>query len=120
MVLNHLDLQVANVSEARAFFERHFGLRCAYQRGEQIAILEDEGGFQFGVSNLRNGPPPAYPPDFHVGFVIAEAREVREIYERLKEAGVGMKFELQEVGPNLAFQCWGPDSIPVEVRAAAN
>jgi catechol 2,3-dioxygenase-like lactoylglutathione lyase family enzyme len=117
MILNHVDLQVSNVNAARAFFEVHFGLRCTYQRGEQIAILEDEGGFCFGVSNLRNGPPPIYPPDFHVGFVLKDTQRVRETYSRLKEAGVGIKFDLQEAGPNLAFQCLGPDAIPVEVRA---
>jgi hypothetical protein len=61
MILNHVDLQVSNVSAARAFFERHVGLRCTYQRAEQIALLEDDAGFCFGVSNLRNGTPPALP-----------------------------------------------------------
>jgi lactoylglutathione lyase len=117
MLLNHIDLQVSNVTAARAFFEGHFGLRCTYQRSEQIAILEDESGFCFGVSHLRSGPPPVYPPDFHVGFVLKDVRQVREIYFRIKAAGVGIKFDLQEAGPNLAFQCLGPDAIPVEVRA---
>ena len=34
-----------------------------------------------------------------------------------KAAGIGMKFEVQEASPALAFQCVGPDAIPVEVRA---
>ena len=117
MILNHVELQVSNVKTAREFFEVHFGLRCTYQRGEQIAILEDEGGFCFGVCNLHRGPPPVYPPDFHGGFVLKDVRQVREIYSRMKAAGVGIKFDLQEAGPNLAFQCLGPDAIPVEVRA---
>ena len=117
MILNHVDLQVSKVSAARAFFERHFGLRCTYQRAGQIALLEDDAGFCFGVSNLRNGPPPVYPPDFHLGFVLKDAQDVREIYSRIKEAGVAIKFELQEAGPNFVFRCLGPDSIPVEVRA---
>jgi catechol 2,3-dioxygenase-like lactoylglutathione lyase family enzyme len=117
MKINHIDLHVSDVDAAREFFERFFGLRCAYQRRGQIAILEDEAGFQLGVSNLRGSPPPAYPPDFHVGFVLERTGEVREIHDSLKAAGIGMKFELQEAGPSLAFQCVGPDAIPVEVRA---
>ena len=71
MKLNHIDLQVADVDAAREFFEKHFGLRCTYRRAGQIALLEDDGRLELGVSNLRGSPPPRYPPDFHVGFVLA-------------------------------------------------
>jgi lactoylglutathione lyase len=117
MKLNHVDLHVSDVDAARQFFERFFGLRCTYQRRGEIAMLEDDAGFQLGVSNLRGLRPPAYPPDFHVGFVLERAVDVREIHDNLQAAGIGMKFALQEAGPSLAFQCVGPDAIPVEVRA---
>ena|SRR5215472_319096 len=117
MRLNHIDLQVSDVDDAREFFERFFGLRCRYQRQKQIAILESDTGFEFAVSNLFNSPPPSYPPDFHVGFVLEQSSEVREVYDRLKSAGVKMKLDLGVQGPALAFQCLGPDNIPVEVRA---
>lgn len=80
-------------------------------------MREDEAGFLLGVSNLRNSPPPAYPSDFHIGFVLERTSDVREVYERVKAVGVAMKFDLQVAGPNLVFQCVGPDSIPVEVRS---
>ena len=117
MKLNHIDLQVSDIDDAREFFERHFGLRCTYRRAGQIAILEDDSGLELGVSNLRGSPPPAYPPDFHVGFVLEGAGGVRETYERLKRAGVRIKTDLREGGPNLFFVCEGPDAIPVEIRA---
>ena len=56
MKLNHVDLHVSNVDAARGFFERFFALRCTYHRRGEIAILEDEAGFQLGVSNLRGSP----------------------------------------------------------------
>ena len=84
MKLNHLDLPVSDVEAAHEFFERFFGLRCTCQRRGEIAMLEDEAGFQLGVSNLRGLPPAAYPPDFHVGFVLERAGEVQEIYDSLK------------------------------------
>ncbi|HET7558494.1 MAG TPA: VOC family protein [Limnochordia bacterium] len=117
MKLNHLDLQVSDVDRARAFFETHFGFRCTYRRQNQIAILEDDYGFAFGVSNLFNSPAPVYPPDFHVGFHLQDAVEVRAMYERLQAAGVAMKRTLQTGGPSLYFQCLAPDDIPVEVSA---
>jgi catechol 2,3-dioxygenase-like lactoylglutathione lyase family enzyme len=120
MKLNHVDLQVSSVPRAREFFETFFGFRCAMQREEKIALLEDEAGFSLGVSNLFGSPPPAYPPDFHIGFVLEKESEVRGIFQRLKTAGVAMKAELSHGGPNIYFMCLGPDSIPVEVRAPSD
>jgi catechol 2,3-dioxygenase-like lactoylglutathione lyase family enzyme len=115
--LKHVDLQVSDVEAARNFFETFFGLRCTYQRLKQIAFFEDETGFEFAVSNLFNSSPPTYPRDFHIGFVLEHTSDVREVYDRLKNAGVVMQLDLGTRGPNLVFQCVGPDSIPVEVRA---
>lgn len=117
MRLKHIDLQVSDVDAARNFFETFFGLHCSYQRQKQIAFFKDETGFEFAVSNLFNAPPPVYPPDFHIGFILERTSNVHEIYDRLKSAGVSMKLDLGVQGPNLVFQCVGPDSIPVEVRA---
>jgi len=117
MRLNHLDLQVSDVDAAREFFERFFGLRCRYQRQKQIAIFESETGFEFAVSNLFNSPPPEYPRDFHLGFVLERSSDLREVCDRLKGDGVHMKLDLGVQGPALVFQCLGPDNIPVEVRA---
>ena len=119
MNLNHVDLQVSDVDAAREFFETHFDLRCIYQRRKELAMLEDESGFSLGVSNLFRSPPPTYPPDFHVGFILDRESEVRAQYDRLREAGVEIKHELKVGGPNIFFSCVGPDSITIEVRAPA-
>lgn len=117
MNLNHVDLQVSDVASAREFFETFFDLRCVYQREKQIALLEDEAGFSLGLSNLFGSAAPAYPRDFHIGFILEKESEVRVQYERLKDAGVPMQRDLGRGGPNLYFMCIGPDSIPIEVRA---
>ena len=98
---------MSDVDAAREFFERFFGLRCR----------ESETGFEFAVSNLFNSPPPEYPRDFHLGFVLERSSDVREVYDRLKGEGVRMKLDLGVQGPALVFQCLGPDNIAVEVRA---
>ncbi len=117
MKLNHIDLQVSNVSAAREFFETHFGLRCTYQRREQLAMLDDDNGMVLGVSNLFSSEAPAYPPDFHVGFIVTTASEIRAIHERIVGAGVPIKTDLTRGGPNIYFMCVGPDGIVIEVRA---
>jgi catechol 2,3-dioxygenase-like lactoylglutathione lyase family enzyme len=117
MKLNHIDLQVSNVSAARAFFETHFGFRCTFQRREELAIMEDDAGLAFGVSNLFASEPPVYPRDFHIGFILDRETEVRAVYDRLAKAGVEIKTELSRGGPNLYFMCVGPDGLMIEVRA---
>ncbi len=118
MKLNHLDLQVSDIHAARSFFETHFGLQCDYTRRNEMAILDDGAGFSLGLSNLTNQTSaPLYPHDFHVGFVLEEAAQVEELYARLQHAGVPMKRELSDGGPNVYFMCAGPEGIPVEVRA---
>ena len=119
MKLNHLDLQVSDVTGARTFFETHFGFKCTFQRKEQLAVLEDDNGFAFGVSNLFASPPPTYPRDFHIGFILETEAEVRGTYDRLKAAGVELKTDVSRGGPNVYFMCVGPDGIAIEVRAPA-
>lgn len=120
MKLNHLDLQVSDVTSARQFFEAHFGFRCLAQRKDQLAILEDDEGFAFGLSNLFGSPPPAYPKDFHIGFVLQTEAEVRATFDRLRSGGVEMRTEVGRGGPNVYFMCTGPDGIGIEVRAPAD
>src|SRR5262245_29742627 len=110
MKLNHIDLQVSNVTAAREFFETHFGFRCVFQRREQLAMLTDDAGLEFGVSNLF-GFPPLYPPDFHIGFVVESETKVRAAHDRLTKAGVTIKTDVSRGGPNVYFMCVGPDGI---------
>lgn len=117
MRLKHLDLQVSDVDAGRSFFETFFGMECTYQRQKQIAFFKDETGFEFSVSNLFDSPPPTYPPDLHIGFILERVSDVRVVYDRLKKAGIAMKLDFGIHGPSVAFQCVGPDSIPVEVQA---
>jgi len=120
MHLNHIDLQVSDVSAARRFFEEHFGLRCVFQRREQLASLRDDAGLEFGVSNLFDSPPPVYPNDFHIGFILDKESDVRATYDRLQKAGVTMKTVISRGGPNVYFMCIGPDGLGIEVRAPAD
>jgi hypothetical protein len=61
---------------------------------------------------MFNSPPTTYPPDFHAGFVLNRSSEVRQVYDRLRGAGIAMKLDLGVQGPALVFQCLGPDNTP--------
>ena len=88
--------------------------------GRGVCCLEDDAGLSLGVSNLFNSPPLVYPPDFHVGFILEEEADVREVYQRLLTAGVPIRTELSRGGPNIYFMCVGPDSLVIEVRAPSD
>ena len=61
--------------------------------------MADDDGFAFGVSNLFDSAPPAYPPDFHIGFILPSEADVRATFERLTRANVEIKTELSVGGP---------------------
>lgn len=118
MHLNHLNLCVPNVSEARAFFETHFGLGCQHQEGETIAILTDEAGFVLSVSGF-GGQDPSYPKAFHLGFMQQTFDEVHAMYDRMRAAGLASASPPQLSHGRLTFYFKGPGNILIEVSAWA-
>ena len=87
MKLNHLNLTVTNVSEARQFLEKYFGLQ-SLDKGEnsQIAQLRDDNGLDVTLMKVGEGDVQ-YPASFHVGFLQETEPQVDEMYERLKADG---------------------------------
>ena len=43
--INHLNLTVTDVTAAREFLERYFGLTCGGTRGNGFAVMRDNDGF---------------------------------------------------------------------------
>ncbi|HWE37949.1 MAG TPA: VOC family protein, partial [Isosphaeraceae bacterium] len=60
MRLNHLNLTVPDVAQSQRFFETYFGFRCLAERGN-IAVLMDESGFVFTLSNFEKATEVEYP-----------------------------------------------------------
>ena len=88
MRLNHLNLTVPDVTQARAFFETYFGLRCVAERGRAVlAVLMDESGFILTLNNFDKETSVEYPGAFHIGFMQESRERVDEIYRRLKSDG---------------------------------
>ncbi|HEX7064033.1 MAG TPA: VOC family protein [Bacillales bacterium] len=84
MKLNHLNLTVEDVQEARRFLERYFGLKTRLARGEGFAVLSDDDGL---VLTLMKGKQVDYPESFHIGFLQESEERVNEINQQLKDDG---------------------------------
>jgi hypothetical protein len=83
--LNHLNLAVSDVQQARGFLVKYFGLDPEGKRGnDNIAFLRDENGMVLTLTNFERGAEVKYPGAFHIGF-IQECRErVDEINQLLR------------------------------------
>jgi catechol 2,3-dioxygenase-like lactoylglutathione lyase family enzyme len=89
--LNHLNLCVNDLDEARRFFEANLGFQTLAQRGEALAILNDGQGFTLTLTDVRRfggTTPVVYPQGFHVGFLRETKTEVDAAYARLLAAGI--------------------------------
>jgi catechol-2,3-dioxygenase len=84
MKLKHLNLTVTDVSVARTFLEKYFGLTCGASRGNGFATMFDEAGF---VLTLMRGSEVHYPNSFHIGFPQESKERVDKINQSLKEDG---------------------------------
>ena len=115
MKLNHLDLQVPDVPETAAFFERHFGLRILGNRTSPALIILDDGhGFSL-VLQRRREPQTGYPEGFHIGFLVEDVGEVIARREQITSAGVACG-EIIENGRGTMFYLTAPGGITVEVN----
>ena len=90
MHLNHLNLCVDDLTEARAFFERSFDFQTVDQRGKALVVMTDTQGFTLVLSDPKafGGASPRYPEGFHVGFIVETRAHVDRTYERLASVGI--------------------------------
>ena len=91
MQLNHLNLCVNDLAEARLFFETHLDFHTLAQRGEALAILNDGQDFTLTLTDVRRfggATPVVYPQGFHVGFLRETKGAVDDAYARLLAAGI--------------------------------
>lgn len=88
MILNHLNLAVSDVQQAREFLVKYFGLDPGGKTGnDTIAFLRDENGMVLTLTNIDRATEVKYPGAFHIGFIQEGPERVDEINRRLKEEG---------------------------------
>lgn len=124
MKLNHLDLCVADVPAAQLFFESCFGFRCLSEHGKgALSVLSDQAGLTLVLSRSKAGHDPAYPGQFHIGFLVEDESQVEAQYARVQAAGAEIIHPLHRNPRGLTFFCRIPGSeVMAEVshRAATS
>src|SRR5258708_28660044 len=88
MKLNHLNLTVTDVPEARQFLEKYFGMRST-GGNNNIALLSDDNGMVLTLTSMKVGRESEvkYPATFHIGFIQESEERVNEINKRLNDDG---------------------------------
>ena len=91
MKLNHLNLCVDDLSEARHFFETFFDFQFLEQKGKALVVMSDENGFILVLSDpkaFKGKKDVTYPEAFHIGFLVETSSEVDQAYNRLVAGGI--------------------------------
>lgn len=118
MKLNHVNLCVPDVKESKAFFEQFFGFTCTAEKGDGIiAILKGSDNFLLVISKLEEGIGPAYPREFHIGFMQDTRQQVTAIFEALKAGGIAVERAPKKIRDSFGFYFIAPGGIMIEVAS---
>lgn len=126
MHLNHLNLPVADVATARAFFTDLLGFTVTRDGGAAMAVLDDGHGTTLVLMDVaRVNPasasePPVYPPGFHVGFILESRAEVDAMHARLVAAGYPPGHEPRRQHGSYGFYVTALGGILFEFTASAS
>jgi catechol 2,3-dioxygenase-like lactoylglutathione lyase family enzyme len=113
MNINHLDLQVADVNASARFFARYFGLVIrSNPSSPALVILTDDSGFVLVLQRAEGNL--AYPPGFHLGFLVDEVADVRALHARAVADGLPVS-DLVVNGRGTMIYLTAPEGYFVEV-----
>lgn len=119
MQLNHLNLCVDDLTEARTFFQNCFDFQFLEQRKDAVAVMSDGHGFTLVLSNPRafgNEMLP-YPEGFHIGFLLETSDQVDQAYHRLAAAEVQLAREPRKMRESYGFYFTALNDILFEVSS---
>ncbi|MES2127463.1 MAG: VOC family protein [Pseudomonadota bacterium] len=117
MQLNHLHLCVTDVAAASAFFTAHFDFIQSEARGNNgMAILKGEAGVLLVLMRHASSADPAnaYPPMFHVGFLVADESSIDSKHAELRAGGHDVG-DIEMTRGARRFYCRAPGGLTVEV-----
>ncbi|WP_420454251.1 VOC family protein [Rubrivirga sp.] len=118
MTLNHLNLTVTDVAEAKGCLETYFGLRSpeGVEPDDSFAVLIDDAGLVLTLMTVGRATEVVYPPSFHIGFIVENEGRVNELNEQLKSAGFDVKPPRRFHGA-WTFYFKAPGGFTVEVQS---
>jgi catechol 2,3-dioxygenase-like lactoylglutathione lyase family enzyme len=117
MQLNHLHIGVQDVAATSLFFVNHFGFTLRETRGRNgFAVLSGDNGFVLALMRLPTGATSeqAYPPMFHVGFLVGDDALLDGIHASLVSAGHEPSV-IEHTRGARRFYCKAPGKLLVEV-----
>lgn len=117
MQLNHLHLSVSDVSACANVFVRHLGfsqMEAAANGG--FAVLSNRDGFVLVLMRHAKDSDPehAYPPQFHVGFLIEDENRVVQLHSDMTSEGLRVS-ELEFSRGARRFYFRMPGEILIEI-----
>jgi len=112
--LNHVNLTVDDVPAARAFLEKHFGLRPYGEGQRNFDVLFDDDDLVLTLIGSGRGREVSWPNTFHVGFIQPTEAAVDDINRALREDGFDVEPPSRQHGA-WTFYFTAPGGIPVEV-----
>jgi catechol 2,3-dioxygenase-like lactoylglutathione lyase family enzyme len=121
MILNHINLPVENVPETRSFFESFFDFSCVEVKGDNVlVVLKDENDFTLVLmtATFNKSGIAAFPPTFHIGFLLETKEAVLKQYNRLKQGNVLLEQEAKNMRGVFGFYFVAPGNILVEISSA--
>jgi catechol 2,3-dioxygenase-like lactoylglutathione lyase family enzyme len=122
MKLNHLNLCVLDLGEARRFFEELFDFEFVDQKGDAILVMNDRDGFTLVISDPTKfgGDSATYPEGFHVGFLLDTSEHVDATYSRLIEAGIEVTKPPRSVRASYGFYFTALGEVMFEVSSSTS
>jgi catechol 2,3-dioxygenase-like lactoylglutathione lyase family enzyme len=120
--LNHLNLCVLNLDEARRFFEDLFDFEFVDQKGDAVLVMSDREGFTLVISDpiKFGGDGATYPEGFHVGFLLDTSEQVDATYSRLVEAGIKVAKPPRDMRASYGFYFTALGGVMFEVSSSAS
>lgn len=123
MQLNHINLCVENLEEAREFFQHYFDFQCLHQVGKILVLMTDGQGFILNLSTPHlfgsTEPIQPYPGAFHIGFLQPTNDQVDQMYRRLSTAAVQFKHEPKKIPGGYGFYFTAFNHLLIEVSCYA-
>lgn len=111
--LNHIHIGTKNIIKSQRFFEDYLGFRKKEDHGDGV-FLDNDAGFLIAIDPVDQ--VPQLPSWFHFGFCLEDPKEVKLIYDKMKEGGVAFARDYKEFGNDaVSFFCLDPDGYKYEV-----
>lgn len=116
MKFNHLSFPSTDVAATTAFFVNQLG--CTAESYDGFTALK-RAGFDIIIEDA-SARTVAWPHNFHLGFELPAADDVRALHRRFKDAGVAMKTEVFHHERGSRFFCEAPGGLLFEINTRAD